>query len=124
LAGLITEKEIFGDETTGASNDLKQATKIARQLVTQYGMNDALGPRTFGQNEEMIFLGKEIHERRDYSEKVAETIDKEISKLLENAAKTAKNLITEHRLSLEKIANELLKKETLEKEEFAALFKK
>ena len=124
LAGLVTEKEIFGDVTTGAANDLKHATQICKQLITQYGMNDTLGPRTFGDREEMIFLGKEIHERRDYSEKIAEIIDKEIAKLISEAVKTAKELIAKHKKSLDLIAAELLKKETLEKEEFAALFEK
>lgn len=124
LGGYATEKEIFGDLTTGASNDLKVATQNAKQLITQYGMSEALGPRTFGEKEEMIFLGKEIHERRDYSEKVAEAIDKEISRLIEEARFTAEKLIKENRETLDKIANTLLEKETLEKEEFAALFQK
>ncbi len=124
LAGLTAEKEIFSDITTGAGNDLKHATQLTKQLITQYGMNETLGPRTFGDKEEMIFLGKEIHERRDYSEKTAETIDKEISKLIDGAVKTAKELITKNKNTLDTIANELLEKETIEKEEFAALFKK
>ena len=124
LAGHVAEQEIFGDLTTGAANDLKHATNLARQLITEYGMNETLGPRTFGQKEEMIFLGKEIHERRDYSEKVAETIDKEISKLILTAQKTAQDLLTKNRKQLDKIAAALLEKETLEKEEFAALFEK
>jgi cell division protease FtsH len=122
LAGLTAEKEIFNDVTTGASSDLKQATRIARQLITQYGMSEELGPRTFGEREEMIFLGKEIHERRDYSEKVAEAIDKEISSLINQAAKTAKELIIKNKKQLDLIAEKLLEQETLEKDEFAALF--
>jgi len=124
LAGHIAEKEIFGEVTTGASNDLKRATQIARELITQYGMNEALGPRTYGQKDEMIFLGNEIHERRDYSEKVAENIDKEVSNLIANASVTAKELVTKNRKILDKIAKTLLEKETLEKEEFAVLFEK
>ena len=123
LAGHVTEKERFSEVTTGASNDLQRATQIARQLVTQYGMSEILGPRTYGQREEMIFLGKEIHERRDYSEKTAETIDKEISSIIAQAEKVAKELIIKNKVTLDKIANELLEKETLEKEEFEALFK-
>jgi len=123
LGGFVTEKEIFNDLTTGASNDLKVATQIAQQLVTQYGMSEVLGPRTYGQKEEMVFLGKQIHEQRDYSEKVAETIDKEISKLIEEAQKVAENTISKHKHQLDKIANKLLEQETLEKDEFAALFK-
>ncbi len=124
LAGHVTEQNIFNDVTTGASNDLKRATTIAKELITEYGMNEVLGPRTFGQKEEMIFLGKEIHERRDYSEKTAEAIDKEVSKLINQASKTALELITKHRRELDTIAQELLEKETLEKEEFAAIFKR
>ena len=122
LAGHVTEKEIFNEVTTGASNDLKKATDIAKELVTVYGMSDALGPRTYGQREEMIFLGKEIHERRDYSEKTAEIIDKEVNQLIAQAGKTAKDLILKHKPILDAIATTLLEKETLEKEEFEALF--
>ena len=118
LGGYTVEKEILGELTTGASSDLRQATKLARRLVTEYGMSEILGPRTYGQREEMIFLGKEIHERRDYSEKVAETIDKEISKLILTAQKTAQDLLTKNRKQLDKIALTLLEKETLESDEF------
>ena len=98
------------------------AADIAKELVTVYGMSDALGPRTYGQREEMIFLGKEIHERRDYSEKTAEIIDKEVNQLIAQAGKTAKDLILKHKPILDAIATTLLEKETLEKEEFEALF--
>ncbi|MDP2587061.1 MAG: ATP-dependent zinc metalloprotease FtsH [Candidatus Komeilibacteria bacterium] len=124
LAGHTAEQEIFNELTTGASNDLKRATDIARELITVYGMSETMGARTFGKKEEMVFLGKEIHAQRDYSEKVAEAIDKELSKIIEEAQTRAKELITTHRQQLDKIATELLNKETLEKEEFAALFKK
>jgi len=123
LAGYVTEKEIFGEVTTGASNDLKQATLLARRLVTDYGMSETLGPRTFGEKEELIFLGREIKEQKDYSEKIAELIDKEINKLIANASKTAKEIITRMRSKLNEIALLLLKKETIEREEFEALFK-
>ncbi len=122
LAGYITEKEIFGDVSTGASNDLKEATRLARRLIMEFGMSDALGPRTFGKREELIFLGREITEQRDYSEKVAEMIDKEISKFISTAATTAEGIITKHRDKLEEIVSLLLKKETLERDEFAAIF--
>jgi cell division protease FtsH len=123
LAGYITEKEIFGEVTTGASNDLKQATDLARKLVTQFGMSEALGPRTFGEREELIFLGREIREQKDYSEKIAELIDKEINKLIADASRTAKEITTKMRPKLNDIAELLLKKETIEREEFEALFK-
>jgi cell division protease FtsH len=122
LAGYVTEQEIFGEVTTGAANDLKEATKIARQLIMQYGMSDVLGPRTFGKREELIFLGREITEQRDYSEKIAELIDKEINKLITQAIKTAKNIIKKKQSKLKEIVANLMKKETLEKEEFEAIF--
>jgi len=122
LAGYITEKEIFKDVSTGASNDLREATNLARRLIMEYGMSNALGPRTFGKREELIFLGREITEQRNYSEKVAELIDKEISKFISNAIKTAAKIIKDKRGKLEEIVNLLLKKETLEKEEFEAIF--
>ncbi len=122
LGGFITEKEIFNEVTTGASSDLKRATKIAQSLVTQYGMSKDLGPRTFGEKEEMVFLGNEIHERRDYSEETATAIDKEVSNIINEAAAKAKDLIIQNKKQLDKIASELLRKETLEKDEFSALF--
>ncbi len=122
LAGYATEKEVFSEVTTGASNDLKRATKLATDLVTQYGMSAKLGPRTFGEKEEMIFLGNEIHERRDYSETTATAIDQEVTEIINRAYDAAHNLITKNRQQLDKISEELVKKETLEKEEFAALF--
>jgi cell division protease FtsH len=121
LGGYVTEKEIFGDMTTGASNDLQKATAVARDLVTQYGMSDALGPRTYGQRDDMPFLGRSLHENRDYSEKIAEQIDYEIAKLLDTAQKTASRLIKENRDKMEKVVKVLLEKETIEKEEFEAL---
>jgi len=118
LAGHVTEKEIFGEVTTGATSDLRRATALARQLITDYGMSEVLGPRTYGEKEEMIFLGREIHEQRDYSEKVAEQIDKEISSFIAEAVAQAKDIIKSKNKELEKVVKVLLKKETLEKEEF------
>ena len=117
LGGYISEKIVFGDITTGASNDLERATHMARNLVTRYGMS-RLGPRTFGKKEELVFLGKEISEEKDYSEQTALEIDREVSRFLEEAKQTAKKIITEKRSVLNKIAETLLKKETIEKEEF------
>lgn len=118
LAGYVTEREIFGDITTGATSDLRRATNIARKLITDYGMSDLLGPRTYGEKEELIFLGREIHEQRDYSEKVAEDIDKEISQFIERGAVLAKETISAHKDIMEKVVEELMAKETIEKEEF------
>jgi len=118
LAGYVTEQEIFGEVTTGATSDLRRATGLARKLITDFGMSDSLGPRTYGEKDEMIFLGREIHEQRDYSEKVAEQIDKEISNFIDKAVHQAKGLIKVRHEFLEKVAAELMTKETLEKEEF------
>ena len=121
LAGHLVEKEIFGEVTTGATSDLRRATAIARSLVTDYGMSENLGPRTFGEKEEMIFLGREIHEQRDYSEKIAEKIDEEIAAFLEKATKAANLIIKNKSNYIEKVVAVLLKQETIEKDEFAAL---
>jgi len=122
LGGFVAEETIFGDVTTGASNDLKKATRLARSLIMQYGMSEKLGQRTFGEREELVFLGRDIAEQRDYSEKTAETIDQEISYFIQEAHKTAKKVITESREKLESIVQLLMEKETIERDEFAALF--
>ncbi len=119
LGGYVAEKEIFGEEklTTGASNDLERATHMARDLVTRYGMS-SLGPRTFGKKEELIFLGKEINEEKDYAESTAEKIDQEVSRFIQEAEEKAIRILKEKMSILEKLAQTLLKKETIEKEEF------
>ncbi|HOZ53503.1 MAG TPA: ATP-dependent zinc metalloprotease FtsH [bacterium] len=118
LAGHLTEKKIFGEVTTGATSDLRRATNIAKRLITDYGMSEKLGPRTFGEKEEMIFLGREIHEQRDYSEKIAELIDEEIAYFIKEGEKRAEEIIKNREKELEKIVKVLLEKETIEKEEF------
>jgi len=118
LAGYITEQDILNEISTGASSDLRRATQLTRSLVTDYGMSDTLGPRTYGEKEDMIFLGKEIHEQKDYSEKSAEAIDEEINKMIKQAADRARKLIQENREKLEEVVKALLEKETLEKQEF------
>ena len=120
LGGYVSEKIVFGDVTTGASNDLERATHMARNLITRYGMS-RLGPRTFGKKEELVFLGKEISEEKDYSEQTALEIDREVSRFLEEARQTAEKIINKKRETLNKIAETLLKKETIEKEEFDEL---
>jgi len=124
LAGLITEKEKFNEVTTGATSDLRRATSIARKLITDFGMSDSLGLRTFGQKEEMIFLGREIHEQKDYSEKIAEKIDDEISRFIKKAEERAREIIKDRKNELEKIVALLLKQETIEKKEFEKLLGK
>jgi cell division protease FtsH len=121
LGGYAAEKATFGDITTGASSDLQRATSLARELITRYGMSETLGPRTYGQKEEMVFLGREIHERRDYSEHVAEQIDSEVSKFIDAAYKTAEKTVKDHKDKLDKIVAALFEKETLERAEFEAL---
>ncbi|NBS42035.1 ATP-dependent zinc metalloprotease FtsH, partial [bacterium] len=121
LGGYVAEQETFGDITTGASSDLKHCNQLARQLVVRYGMSE-LGPRTFGEREEMIFLGKEMHETRNYSEKTAQDIDEQVTKLVHGAMETARAIIREKKTHLDKIANTLLEKETIEKDAFEALF--
>jgi len=123
LGGYMAEKETFGEVTTGASNDLRTATQLAKKIVTEYGMDEILGPRTFGEKEELLFLGKEIHEQRDYSEKTAELIDQQIMRLIRQAQETAKEIVISEKKSLEKIVKALIKKETIERDEFEALFK-
>jgi cell division protease FtsH len=121
LGGRIAEQEVFGEITTGASNDLRQVTRLAKKIISVYGMSDRLGLRTFGHKEEMVFLGKELHEHRDYSEKSAEMIDEEIKRLTTEAAETARKIITGKRAMLDKIADVLVEKETIEAEEFKAM---
>ena len=125
LGGFVAETIISGTEriTTGASSDLGNATNIAKNLVTSFGMSQLLGPRTFGKHGDMIFLGREITEQRDYSEKTAEIIDQEISRLIEEGRKTAETIINSKRDMMEKIVAALVIKETLEQDDFEALFK-
>ncbi|MEY4722742.1 MAG: hypothetical protein RLZZ324_255 [Candidatus Parcubacteria bacterium] len=122
LGGFVAETEIYGKDnlTTGASSDLRGATRLARSLITDYGMSENLGPRTFGEKEEMIFLGRGQHQR-DYSEKVAEQIDAEISVMLKTALETARKVFTENRADVEKIVTTLMEKETIEKDVFDKL---
>ena len=124
LAGRMAEEEVFNEITTGDQNDLRQATKLARRIISDYGMSEKLGLRTLGKREELIFLGREIHEEKDYSEKTAETIDQEIARLLDEASQRALNIIKDKRKYLDLIADTLIAKETIEAEEFEALFKK
>ena len=100
----MAEELIFNEMTTGASQDMKQATDLARKMVTVWGMSDKMGPRTFGQKEEMIFLGREISEQRDYSEKTALQIDSEVTKLIDEAHATALKILTENKEKLDPVS--------------------
>ena len=122
LGGRAAEELVFGDVTTGAANDLEQVTEKARSMVTRYGMSDRLGPMTFGQKEELVFLGKEIGEQRDYSEAVAQEIDQEVSRIVHEAYERAKDALTRHREQFERVAERLIEVETLDADEFGALF--
>ena len=121
LAGHTAEKLIFNEMTTGGADDIERATMIARKMTTDYGMSDKLGPRTFGHKEELVFLGREITEQRNYSEKVAQVIDEEVHNLIEHASQTATMILTENKDRLIRIAQELITKETLEGEELEAV---
>jgi cell division protease FtsH len=122
MGGYTAEQIIFKDVSTGASNDLKEASHLSRALVTKFGMSD-LGPMTFGKSEEMIFLGREIAVEKNYSEEVAAKIDNEVHKFIELAHSTAKKIIETRKKVLDAIADALIKKETLEQEEFYGLLK-
>jgi cell division protease FtsH len=121
LAGRACEELIFDDVTTGAGSDLEKATKLARAMVTQYGMSSELGPRTFGRKEELIFLGREIAEQRDYSEEIAHQIDSAVKQIIDKAYARALSILTEHRKKLENLAKRLIEVETLEGAELEAL---
>ncbi len=123
LGGYCAEKMVFKELTTGAASDLSQASDLARDLVTRYGMSEKLGPITFGENEALVFLGKEITEQRNYSEKVAAEIDQEVNKFIRDAQKTAEKILKQKREKLGQIAKRLIEKEIIEKEEFEKLVK-
>jgi cell division protease FtsH len=121
LGGHATEKMIFNEITTGASNDLKVATSLARKLVTVYGMSENLGPMTFGNTQEMIFMGREITEQKNYSEKVAARIDEEVASFIDQSYKTASETIKKYKKELTIIAERLIENETIERDEFEKL---
>jgi cell division protease FtsH len=123
LGGYVAEQEIFKDITTGSSSDIKSATELVRNLVTQYGMSEKLGPRSFGKTNEMVFLGKEMTAERDYSEEIAEKIDKEVDAFITKGMKLAQKIIKDNKKILDKIADTLIDKETIEHEEFEKIIK-
>ncbi|MEX2090579.1 MAG: ATP-dependent zinc metalloprotease FtsH [Candidatus Paceibacterota bacterium] len=121
LGGYVAEKLIFKDTTTGASNDLRVASNLARKMITEFGMSDSLGPITFGEKEELVFLGKDMGHQKNYSETIAFQIDTEIKKLITKGLNSAKKVLTQKMNVLHKIAKELISKETLEQKEFYSL---
>ena len=122
LGGRAAEEIVFDDITTGASNDLERATKMARSMVTRWGMSSKMGPMVYGQKEELVFLGREISEQRDYSEAVAEEIDGEVRTLIARAYDRARAILKEYRDRLDAIAQRLIEVETLDAVEFERLF--
>jgi len=124
LAGHAAEDMTFGEMTTGSGSDIEQATKIARRMVTEYGMSEKLGPRTFGRREELVFLGREVAEQKDYSEKTAQDIDEEVHSIIQHAYSVAKGVLAEKRAKLVQLAEALIASETIEGEELEALFNK
>jgi cell division protease FtsH len=122
LGGNVAERMIFGDTTTGASNDIEKATDLARRMVTEFGMSDKLGPLSFGKRDEMVFLGRSMGEQRDYSDEVARTIDEEVRAIIDKAYERATDVLTTHRDRLVALAEKLVAEETVDSEEFEKLF--
>ncbi len=122
LGGRVAEELVFDDITSGASNDIERVTQVARMMVTRMGMSNEMGLMTYGQKEELIFLGREISEQRDYSEAVAEKIDSEVRRLVDDSYKLTKKLLTKYRDRLDAVAQKLLEVETLTREEFESIF--
>lgn len=122
LGGRAAEELMANDITSGASNDIERVTKLARAMVTRLGMSEEMGPMVYGQKEELVFLGREISEQRDYSEAVAEKIDAEVSRIVKECYQHAKDILTEHKGKLIEVAEKLLDQETISKEEFEEIF--
>jgi cell division protease FtsH len=121
LGGRAAEELIFGEITTGASNDLEKVTATAKQMVMRFGMSDKLGPRVFGHDHGQPFLGREFSTEPDYSDEIAREIDDEVRAIIEAAHQRARDILAEHQQDLTKISEVLVKRETIEKEEFIAL---
>jgi len=122
LGGRAAEQLVFDDITSGAANDIERVTQLARSMVTRLGMSEELGPMVYGQKEELIFLGREISEQRDYSEAVAEVIDREVRLLVNDSYEKAKKLLVLYRDKLDEVAGRLLEVETINREEFESIF--
>jgi cell division protease FtsH len=122
MGGYAAEKFVFGDVSTGASSDLKEASELARRMVVRYGMSE-LGPIVFGKTEQMMFLGQEISNEKNYSDRVASDIDEQVKKFLMHAYATAEKILKTHKNALKKIADTLIEKEVLEQDDFNAVLK-
>jgi len=123
LAGHTAEQLIFGEASTGVQDDIKRATHLARRMVTEFGMSDKLGLRTFGDRQEMVFLGREISEQKDYSDRVALEIDREVDRIIRNAREVATKVLTENKAKLVHLAQTLITRETLGGEELEEVLK-
>ncbi len=121
LGGRVAEELVYGDMTTGAQNDLERATKIARQMVTEYGMSDRIGPLTLGQKQAEVFLGRDLSANPDYSDQVAYEIDSEIREMIDTAHDEALEILTDHRRHLDRLAAVLIERETIDKDELVDL---
>jgi cell division protease FtsH len=122
LGGNVSERLVFGDTTTGSSNDIEKATDLARRMVTEFGMSDRLGPLSFGKRDELVFLGREIGEQRNYSDEVAKQIDEEVRAIIDRARDRASQVLETHRDRLEALAQKLVAEETVDAAEFESLF--
>jgi cell division protease FtsH len=122
LGGRAAEELVFDDITSGASNDLERVTGMARTMVTRLGMSESLGPLVYGKKDELIFLGREISEQRDYSDAVAEQIDQEVRSIVNEAHARAHQILEKYRDRLDAVAERLLEVETITREEFESLF--
>ena len=120
FGGRVAEEMIFGDYTQGASGDIEQATKLARQMVTKYGMSEKLGPILYGEQEHDVFLGRDINNGRNYGDRVAGEIDEEIKRIITESYNLAKNILTAERDALDRVANLLIEKEKISGDEFRA----
>ena len=123
FGGRVAEELVFGTEkvTTGAANDIQHATELARRMVTQFGMSDKIGAIAVGDREQEIFLGREIAQRREISERTSELVDEEVKRIIDNAYQRARDILAVHRPSLDALADALLERETLEREEINAV---
>jgi len=122
LGGRVAEEIVYGEITTGAENDIERATGVARRMVTEYGMSRRLGLVALGHKEELIFLGREIAEQKNYSEKIAEAIDEEIRGFIDTAEERAREILTNRRDTLDRLAKALIKFETMEGVELDRIF--
>jgi len=122
LGGRVAEEIVFGDISNGASQDIQQLTTTARSMVTRFGMSENMGPLQVGQQDEMVFLGRELAEQRDYSEEVAEQIDDEVQHIVNDAYRRVRGMLSANRDKLHAVAEALLERETLDRDEFEAVF--